>query len=90
MQDQNIDSPTHTHTHSASYRCAIGDTAAGVHRAEASAAQHGSHLVNLFKWLLLHFDCNFFLKKNKCDKSRDCEHAIYDPNTAADERASLC
>lgn len=38
------------------YRGAIRDPAAGVHCPKSSATQNGSHLVNLFKWLLFHFD----------------------------------
>lgn len=53
MQDQNIDPTPSPHP----YRCAIRDTAAGVHCSKSSAAQYGSHLVNLFKGLLFHFDC---------------------------------
>lgn len=38
------------------HRCAVGDPAAGVHGAEPSATQNGSHLVNLLERLLFHFD----------------------------------
>lgn len=41
---------------SGSYRRAIGDPAAGVHRPESPAAEHGTHLVNLLEGLLFHFD----------------------------------
>lgn len=59
MQDQNIDPDPRPQP----YRCAIRDPAAGVHSPKSSAAQHGSHLVNLFEGLLFHFDCEQEWKK---------------------------
>lgn len=63
-----------------SYRCAIRDPAAGVHCSKPSAAQHRSHLVNLFEGLLFHFDCKF-KKKNKVNNAK--RNVLFPQQTAA-------
>lgn len=60
------------------HRQPVGDPAPRVHGAEAPAAQHGAHLVDFIKRLLLHFHC-----VNKREKPALVSAAALRPNNSS-------